>query len=121
VMRPARTEAEERDGAGPDPRLELVALRLRQVTARDGCVDAIHQCLLQRIAEGRRRHAELLRRVVHNSLAFLARGSELRRTDGDTSACDRERRACCDDQLPPTAYVHEERSFRVSPNDSIVS
>ena len=43
----AAPKAEDRERIGLDPRLQLLALRLRELSGLDRCVDAIRKCLLQ--------------------------------------------------------------------------
>ena len=80
--------AEEREVAGGDPRLQLVALLLRDRPGSDGRIDAVCERLLERVAQlGRSRR--VLRRVVDHRLA-LGFGRELRRGDCRSAARDRE-------------------------------
>src|SRR5205085_5969883 len=50
-VEPEAGAAEQRDVAGLDSLLQLVALGLRQTAGRDGLVDAVLERLLQRSAE----------------------------------------------------------------------
>src|SRR5439155_20853613 len=80
VMEP---DAEQREIAGLNPLLQLVAFRLRQATCCDRGVDPIRKRLLECIAELARRDAELGRSVVDDRLALLARRVALGGRDRD--------------------------------------
>ena len=66
----ADAEADERHLAGGDPRLQLVALGLRDLPGRDGSVDPVRERLLQRRVELGRVDPELLGRVRDDGVAL---------------------------------------------------
>jgi hypothetical protein len=100
VMTAAPAGREEREVARLDPRLQLVALLLRQPPRSHGRVDAIRERLLQCARELCGLHAELLGRVVQHRLAVLRRRSGLRRRDRRPAAGDRQTGDRARDDLP---------------------
>ena len=99
-------EAEEWHVAGLDPRLELVALRLRDLARRDGCVYPVLERLLEGVAQGSGRNAELLRGIVDDRLALLLRRAELVGSDRAAPTGDRRGGDTARDELPLQPSIH---------------
>ena len=108
---PERTE--QRILVGVDPLLELGRLLFGQATVLHGFVDAVLQCLLQRVRQLRGLDAELGRRVVDDRLALVIRREHPGRSDraGRAEPGDEERDAGGagrDGRLLPSRHARHE-------------
>src|SRR6478609_7429544 len=101
-----------------DPRLERLALSLREAAVRDSRVDAILERLRQCRAKLRRLDAELLRSVVDDRLALLFGGRQPAGRERAAGADEEEAGRDADHELACRIHVHA-RSESNSPKSGI--